>query len=540
MSADLQLSATPHRSLHTQTKISVVSFPGFSNGLFSLSDRTWHIEQLRYLASRMIEFRNVQAGRPGTTLIKAFNWRMEAGENWLIQGPNGSGKTLLLELLAGKIHPTDGVLHIDFINGDSWDERHAQRKRYIHYVPTHAVQSLLQQDQHQYYQQRYYSIGDQQQPTVQQVLGYSLDTLKALNLPAEFSIDHLLSVDANRLSNGQLKKLLLIKVLLGGLPRLMLFDYPFEGLDQASRLVLCRFIDYLIENHDLQVVIVDQHNELPTRMNRVLRMQDFRCVSVNEYQKSSYENSLGDKLVHSLTGTIEPLNVKQGNHSAPGSMRSDNSAGPPSAEAVVEVTDLKIQYGEHVILEDFNWRVNKGERWALVGRNGAGKTTLFSMIFADHPMAYSQRVYLFGRRRGTGESIWDIKRRISYLGPEQLSYLSPANIHTTAHAYLLRALKHWDAYHFTQLSNAFHADMFLQLPVRALSSGQLQIILIMQCLLTECELLLLDEPFQFLDAERKAALNGVLNNYLDKNKTLILITHYATDLEQWTNHTKYL
>ena len=493
-----------------------------------------------YLASRMIEFRNVQAGRPGITLIKAFNWRIEAGENWLIQGPGGSGKTLLLELLAGKIHPTDGVLHIDFINGESWDERHAQRKRFIHYVPTHAVQSLLKQDQHQYYQQRYYSIGDQQQPTVRHVLGYSLDALKALNLPEEFSIDHLLSVDANRLSNGQLKKLLLIKVLLSGLPKLMLFDYPFEGLDQASRLALCRFIDYLSEKHNLQVVIVDQHNELPTRMNRVLKMREFRCVSVNEYRKPSYEISPGKEHVHSSVGTMEAHRMKQETHSTPGDINPASLAAPILVDPVVEVTNLKIQYGDHVILKDFNWRVNKGKRWALVGRNGAGKTTLFSMIFADHPMAYSQRVYLFGRRRGTGESIWDIKRRISYLGPEQLSYLSPANIHTTAHEYLLRMLKRWDAHHLAQLAKAFHAEEFLQLPVRALSSGQLQIILIMQCLLTECELLLLDEPFQFLDVERKAALNRVLNNYLDGNKTLILITHYATDLEQWTNHTKYL
>lgn len=488
----------------------------------------------------MIEFRNVQAGRPGIALIKGFNWRIEAGESWLIQGPNGSGKTLLLELLAGKIHPTEGTLNIDFITGASWDERYAQRKRFIHYVPTHAVQSLLKQDQHQYYQQRYYSIGDQQQPTVQDVLGYPLDALKALNLPPEFSIDHLLSVDANRLSNGQLKKLLLIKVLLSGLPRLMLFDYPFEGLDQASRLALCRFMDFLIEQHGMQVVVVDQHNELPTRINRVLKMQDYRSLVQKEYNPLSQGTSPMQSQSHSIGE--EPYEAGEKHTTVAAPDRNDPAVPITAtfADPVVEVTDLRIQYGEHVILRDFNWRVNKGERWALVGRNGAGKTTLFSMIFADHPMAYSQCVYLFGRRRGTGESIWDIKRRISYLGPEQLSYLSPTHIHMNAQEYLLRTVKHWEGNRFAQLSEAFRAGEFLQLPVRALSSGQLQIILIMQCLLTECELLLLDEPFQFLDAERKAALNHVLNTYLDKSKTLILITHYATDLQQWTNHTKYL
>lgn len=528
----------------------------------------------------MIEFLNVHAGRPGVAMIREFNWRIGAGENWLIQGPNGSGKTLLLELLAGKVHPTAGAVQIDFIDGKSWDERYAQRKRFIHYVPTHAVQSLLKQDQHQYYQQRYYSIGDQQQPTVLSVLGSTEEEINALNLPPEFSIGHLLSVDANRLSNGQLKKLLLIKVLLTGVPRLMLFDYPFEGLDQASRLALCGFIDYLIDQHGMQVVIVDHHNELPTRMNCVLKMDAFRCVEQSRYLQptvAQFANkkpeinteSRGDTSLSGASQVINPPETPAVSESPKprtsslssgvSSRLSNTSSLPPvqlpaeskpainqsvaedsSGEAVVEVSDLKIQYGDKTILKDFNWRVNKGERWALVGRNGAGKTTLFSMIFADHPMAYSQNVYLFGRKRGTGESIWDIKRRISYLGPEQLSYLSPAHIHTPAHEYLLRTLKKWDPHQLARLITAFHADVFLKLPVRALSSGQLQILLIMQCLLTDCELLLLDEPFQFLDNERKAVLNTVLNDYLDASKTLILITHYASDLTHWTSFTKRL
>lgn len=464
----------------------------------------------------MIEFRKVNAGRPGNPLIKDLDWRIEQGENWLVQGSNGSGKTLLLELLAGKMHPSAGELVIDFIDGASWDERYAQRKKYIHYVPTHAVQSLLKQDQHQYYQQRYYSIGDQHQPTVRDVLGVADDVLASLNVPEEFSVDQWLDVDVNRLSNGQLKKLLLIKVLLGGAPKLMLFDYPFEGLDRASRLALCRFMDFLVEQHGMQIVLVDQHNELPACLNKVLTMDNFRIAASSNYH-------------------VSPA-LQNANMSGP----RYESTPAASQEPVVEVSDLKIQYGDHVILKDFNWRVNKGERWALVGRNGAGKTTLFSMIFADHPMAYSQHVYLFGRRRGTGESIWDIKRRISYLGPEQLSYLSPSTIHISAREYLSRTLKQADANRLDHLILIFHAEEFVTLPVRALSSGQLQVILILQCLLSDCELLLLDEPYQFLDNERKAALNEVLTSYLDKSKTLILITHYAADLEQWTSFTKQL
>lgn len=467
----------------------------------------------------MIDFRHVSAGRPGVTLFKDFTWRIEAGENWLIQGPNGSGKTLLLELIAGKVHPIAGALDIDFINGSTWDERHVQRKRLIHYVPTHAVQFLLKQDQHQYYQQRYYSIGDQQQPTVRDLLAGGIERLATLNLPNEFTINDLLSVEVNRLSNGQLKKLLLVKVLLTGVPCLLLLDYPFEGLDHGSRLALCRFIDYLIQEYRMQVVIVDQHNEVPACINRILTLRDFNVERVDKYTARDESFRSREQQARGSSAPTEEIST---------------------TDAVVEVLDLRIQYGDRVILENFNWRVNKGERWALVGKNGAGKTTLFSMIFADHPMAYSQQVYLFGRRRGTGESIWDIKRRISYLGPEQLSYLSPAHIHVPARDYLLRSIRLHGEQLLNRLITAFRAEEFLDLPVRVLSSGQLQVLLLMQCLLTDCELLLLDEPYQFLDSERTAALNSILTHYLDKNKTLILITHYAADLTQWTNNTKHL
>jgi len=462
----------------------------------------------------MIELSSVKTARQGVTLFEDLNLSLKAGEQWLLQGPNGSGKTLLLELLAGKLHPVKGEVRIDFIDGNTWDERYAQRRQFIHYMPAHAVQSLIKQDQQQYYQQRYYAIGDEQELTVHNLLG-SVDALESLRLPSEFSIDHLLSLPVNRLSNGQLKKLLLIKVLLTGIPRVLLLDYPFEGLDRESRQALCRFIDFLIDEHHVQVMIADQHHELPARINRVLRMDNKKVVAHEPYhapETETQQHAAMHSPVQSLI-TVVP---------------------------VVEVSDLKIQYGEHIVLENFNWRVNPGERWALVGKNGSGKTTLFSMIFADHPMAYSQQVYLFGRKRGSGESIWDIKKRISYLGPEQLSYLSPSHIQVTAHEFLLRSLKHWDAHRFARLAKELDADDFLSHPMRVLSSGQLQVILIMQCLLSECELLLLDEPFQFLDEARKAGLNKVLNTYLDSNKTLILITHYAADLAQWTSYTKQL
>ena len=71
--------------------------------------------------------------------------------------------------------------------------------------------------------------------------------------------------------------------------------------------------------------------------------------------------------------------------------------------------NVTIRYGDKTILQNINWSVDRGERWLVKGHNGAGKSTLLSLITADNPQAYSQDIQLFDKKRGTGESIWDIK-----------------------------------------------------------------------------------------------------------------------------------
>ena len=103
----------------------------------------------------MIEVKDVSIVKSGIRLIENFNWKIESGEHWVITGANGAGKTILLETLAGIAHAARGEVIYDFITGDTWDQRFAQRKALIHYIPTHAIQSFLRSHE-LYYQQRYY------------------------------------------------------------------------------------------------------------------------------------------------------------------------------------------------------------------------------------------------------------------------------------------------------------------------------------------------------------------------------------------------
>lgn len=316
-----------------------------------------------------------------------------------------------------------------------------------------------------------------------------------------------------KLSNGQLKKVLFLKTLLKEIPKFLVLDYPFDGLDHDSRKDLCDFIDFIANAYSVQIILTDHHHHLPAVMNRILTLDSFSVAK--EEELGVYTQDIKTKCIRI-------------------------TAGFTGTTPVVEIKALTIQYRERILFNDFNWSVNKGERWALVGKNGSGKTTLFSMIFADHPMAYSQKIYLFGRRRGSGESIWDIKQRINYLGPELISYLSPNSILLTARQYIRSINKNFCETVFAGLIQHFHAEDFIDNPVRTLSSGQLQLMLIINCFLTEKEMLLLDEPFQFLDIEQRRNLSNYLQTHLNRETTLILITHYQKDLDEWTEHTKHI
>jgi molybdate transport system ATP-binding protein len=467
----------------------------------------------------MIELNDITVSKTGRTLFQNFNLVIKPGEHWVFQGPNGSGKTILLQLLAGVIHPISGHVRHSFIKGDDWDSLYKERLEKIHFIPTQWLQTFLGGFSGLFYQQRYYTMDDSQLPTVRDVFGNDAGKLKSSGLSESFNVAALLDLPLTRLSNGQLKKVVIMRQLVKNVPEVLLLDYPFDGLDSASRSDLSHFIDELAFRFGIQIIMVDHGHSLPSIINRRLVLKKFHIEKT--------EN---------VSGHHHRVDQADAQLSPP---PAGSKAAQPACSPVVEMQRLTIAYGGKEIISNLDWRINKGERWALTGNNGSGKTTLFSLIYADHPMAYSQKVFLFGKRRGSGESIWDIKSRINYFGPEQVHFLNPGALRVSGRDYILTQ-PHKDAHHLGKLVDFFQAEDFIDEPVRFLSSGQLQLVLLLNMFLEDKELLLLDEPFQFLDPHNHEKITHYLNDYLDKDITLVLITHDERDVLRWTQLRKRL
>jgi molybdate transport system ATP-binding protein len=179
-----------------------------------------------------------------------------------------------------------------------------------------------------------------------------------------------------------------------------------------------------------------------------------------------------------------------------------------------------------------------GEKWALLGPNGSGKSTLLSLINGDNPQAYANDITLFDRKKGSGESIWEIKRQIGYVSPE-------------LHAYFPKSATCFEAVvsgfgDTTRLQReptpveAAVASTYLQLldmeilrdfPLRQLSAGEVRLVLVARALVKWPPLLILDEPCQGLDEQYKRRIKNLLEitgSY--PHQTMIYVTHYPDEI----------
>ena len=182
--------------------------------------------------------------------------------------------------------------------------------------------------------------------------------------------------------------------------------------------------------------------------------------------------------------------------------------------------------------------MNCGEHWVLSGKNGSGKSTLLSLVCADNPQAYACDIALFGRQRGTGESIWEIKRHIGYVSPEMhrsYQYNIPAiqvvasglkdtmGLYTRTNETERQQCRWW--------MHIFGIDHLEQRPFLSLSSGEQRLVLVARAFVKDPQLLILDEPLHGLDTQNRQTVKDIITTFSQRSgKTLIMVSHYEEEI----------
>lgn len=219
-----------------------------------------------------------------------------------------------------------------------------------------------------------------------------------------------------------------------------------------------------------------------------------------------------------------------------------------SKSEIISFNHVTIRYGERTILKDLDWTVLQGEHWSLSGQNGSGKSTLLSLVCADNPQSYACNISLFGHKRGSGESIWDIKRHIGYVSPEMhRSYrhnipaieIVASGLKDTVGLYThpteqeRKQCRKWlDILGIIHLENRNFLEM---------SSGEQRLVLLARAFVKEPDLLILDEPLHGLDDENRKMVKALVDQYCENPMvTLIYVTHYQEELPQCIDHSIFL
>ena len=383
---------------------------------------------------------------------------------------------------------------------DAIASRSAADVAYIRFRDTYGA-SL---DREYFHQQRWnHGVWDDDMPSVRQLLGLPCEA--AERLVRAFSLEGVLDKPLITLSSGEMRKYQLIRALKRS-PSVLLMDNPYIGLDPLTREMLTLLLRDLVSSEGLSVVMVlSRPEEIPSFITHVVEVkspQEWTKQTAGEYRETHFP------------------------------------------EEVIRFCDVSVRYGDRTILSHLDWTVRRGEHWALTGPNGCGKSTLLSLVCADNPMAYACHIELFGRKRGSGESIWDIKKKIGYVSPEMhRAYRTSETVQDVVVSGLfdttgvphnpspeqLQVCREW--------MEKFGLETLSQRPFAELSSGEQRLCLVCRAFVKEPPLLILDEPMHGLDNALRFRVRRVIDDYCaDPSKTLIMVTHYPEEYPSCIDH----
>lgn len=462
------------------------------------------------IANAVLRFEHLQFAKP-------INWKISKGQHWAILGANGSGKTLLTDTLLGKYALKNGRIIFSDDNGNQQPIANVVKS-----VAFRDIYSIID-TQNSYYQQRW-NKGDEQDVILVK------DTIPEANqswlaeLVGWFGIDDLMQKEVNTLSSGELRKFLIVKSLLSK-PRVLILDNPFIGLDAKSRGVLNDLFQRLADFNQLQIILVlSDIKDIPEIITDVIAVKEKSIVGQFKRNEFIEDTTLIDNLFNKHNNSIIYPLVQTQNEK----FKFDNA---------ILLKNISVSYGNRKILNGLDWQVKRGEKWALLGPNGSGKSTLLSLVCGDNPQAYANDITLFDRKRGTGESIWDIKKRIGYISPEMhLYYLKNVKCIDVVASGFFDTIGLYRKYNKEQEDQALEwMDIFGVKHIRDTSflntsSGEQRLILLARVFVKNPDLLILDEPLHGLDAMNKLKAKHLIESYCTDNKSLIYVTHYEDEI----------
>ena len=443
---------------------------------------------------------------------------INAGDIVAFVGRNGSGKSILAKALAGD----QTILSGKVIN----------RFKSIAHISFEYLQKIIDDEWKRNNTDMLSDKEDDTGLTMSEIIQeYNQDQTLCENLALQFGIADLLNRRFKYLSTGETRKTLICRTLMSK-PELLILDEPFDGLDVASRANLAEILSQLSKQNITIVMVLNRFNEIPLFVKYIGLLANCQLLKYG-----TKDTILNDVAVKQLAN-LEHLS----NFTLP---EPDEVSVPlPNDLDRIILNNGFVQYDGKAIINGLSWQVRANENWQIIGPNGAGKSTLLSLITGDHPQGYSNDLTLFGRRRGSGETIWDIKRHIGYVSSSfHLDYRISLSVENVLASGYFDSIGLYQAPSDKQLKLVKQWLQLLDLtelaekPFQSLSWGLQRLVLIARALVKHPTLLILDEPLQGLDYLNRELVKSWIDNLIDRGNTqLLFVSHHTEDAPKCITH----
>lgn len=420
-------------------------------------------------------------------------------------------------------------------------------------------------------------------------LEHAITTGEAGRLIESFGLRDVRHRPVFAMSTGEARKMLIMNGILAP-SQLWVLDETFDGLDQVSRLALRDELHELLRSPDWSrraLALITHHREeiMGDASERVLSPTHGLLIGQGEDGTGYVAGEWSDVTpaldayftAQQAQQWVRPESRPSAPKPEPTERKTDGGTDGNERPPLVDFRSITIQYNSHVVFDKLSWLVRQGEKWVVLGGNGTGKSTLVELITGDNLLGYRQDIHLFGRKKGSGESVWDIKKQLGLLSTEfHMQYIDYADPAVRTAFRKPEWVSTWEVvcsgffdtmglYETPSIEQDRYARRWIDRlglhdlvtpppptqgakaasgapkppPMRSgqnffhLSHGQQKLVLLCRAMVKKPRLLLLDEPTHGLSGVNKERLLYTLSLLSDDpNVSIVYVTHRQDEIDQ--------
>ncbi len=496
---------------------------------------TWHkSRKLNYdcgniaLMTTLVSIDNAQCRIGRQTLLTIEHFAIEPGQHWCLFGQNGSGKTLLANLLAGKRLESNNYVSY----GVKFDPA-----RDLHIVSFEEQQRLWERDNRLDISE--FSGDAQDKGTV--VTGLirasrsprDQDDKLFADLVQQLALQEVLDKGIRFLSSGQIRKVLIARSLYAhrdDAPQLLILDDPLESIDRSSQEQIKTTIEkYMSAQFSSLQLCRRRQDILPGVTHMAVMLSDTAGMQISRQgtlaevsQTAEFTKLMGADV--EVSARLDAL--------LPGQALTRQTS-----EELIRLENVQASYGDNKVLVDVNWVMTGRDHVVIEGPNGCGKSTLLSLIDGENHKGYGQKVFLFGRLKGSGETIWETKKHFGIVSNElHNKYIKGWRVLDVVVSGFFDSVGLYDESGTAEIAQA--RDWIAALGLgewetqyyHEISFGQQRLVLLARAMIKKPRILILDEPCVGLDDFHRQLILKVLDRIAERSLTNILyVTHVADE-----------